>query len=54
MENKTIVKIIIYSIIALNIIGLFVYIYRKSSYLSRHCNDINQIYTDIEKLLLST
>lgn len=50
MENKTIVKIIIYSIIALNIIGLFVYIYRKSSYLSRHCNDINQIYTDIGKV----
>lgn len=50
MDNKTIVRTIIFSVIILNLVGLFAYIYRKSNYLSRHCDDINAIYTDIGKV----
>ncbi len=50
MDNKTIVRIIVGAVIIINLIGLLTYIYRKSSYLSRHCDDINAIYTDIGKV----
>lgn len=50
MENKSIVRTLVISIILINLIGLFFYVYRKSSYLSRHCSDIDQIYTDIGKV----
>jgi hypothetical protein len=50
MDNKTIVRTIIFSVIILNLVGLFAYIYRKTNYLSRHCDDINAIYTDIGKV----
>lgn len=50
MDKKTIVRTIIFSIIILNLVGLFAYIYGKSNYLSRHCDDINEIYTDIGKV----
>ena len=49
-DRKTQVRIIVFTIITLNLLGLFVYMYRKSTYLSRHCGDIDYIYNDIGKV----
>lgn len=50
LDKNRLVQIFISTVIILNLFGLFMYIYRKSSYLSRHCDDINEIYTDIGKV----
>ena len=49
-DKKTQVRIIVFTIITINLLGLFVYMYRKSTYLSRHCGDIDYIYNDIGKV----
>lgn len=50
MERKTKITIIIFIMMALNLFGLFAYLYHKSSYLTRHCDDINYVYNDIGKV----
>lgn len=49
-NKKTQVRLIIFTIIAINLFGLFFYLYRKSTYLSSHCGDIDYIYNDIGKV----
>jgi hypothetical protein len=41
---------IIFTIVALNVIGLIIYMYRKATYITRHCGDIDYIYNDIGKV----
>jgi hypothetical protein len=49
-NKKNQVRIIVFGIILLNLIGLSVYLYSKSTYLSTHCDDIDSIYTDMGKV----
>lgn len=49
-NTQTKVRILVLVIVAINIFGLIFYMYRKSTYLSRHCGDIDYIYNDIGKV----
>lgn len=49
-DKKTQVKFIIIAVIAINIIGVIYYSYRKGGYQSQHCDDIDSIYTDMGKV----
>lgn len=50
LDRNTKVKFIIYTVVVINVIGLIVYMYHKSTYLSRHCHDIDYVYNDIGKV----
>lgn len=50
LDRKTKVRLLVLVIVAINIFGLIFYLYRKSTYLTRHCGDIDYIYNDIGKV----
>lgn len=50
MEKNNQIRLIIFTVIAINIFGIIFYLYRKSSYVSKHCHDINYVYNDIGKV----
>ena len=49
-DKKTQIRLIVFTIVAINLLGLLFYLYRKSTYLSSHCGDIDYIYNDIGKV----
>ena len=49
-NKKTQIRILVMVIISINILGLIIYLYRKSSYVTSHCGDIDYIYNDIGKV----
>jgi len=48
--NKNSIRLLVLFIISINIFGLIFYMYRKSTYLSRHCGDIDYIYNDMGRV----
>ena len=50
LNQNTKIRLLVLVIIAINIFGLIYYAYNKSSYMSRHCGDIDEIYTDMGKV----
>lgn len=49
-DKKTQIRIVVFIIIAINVFGLVFYLYRKSTYMSAHCHDIDSVYNDIGKV----
>lgn len=49
-ERKTQIRLFVFVVVCINIFGLIYYMYNKSTYMSRHCGDIDSIYTDIGRV----